>query len=383
MKTPHRNLIWRAVFIVYSLTLFAMCSETCSAQPLENGMGSLAFEAVAQAWQLKTGELKQYAGEVSLPFYLFLDVHRRAQVRVSGAGASYVNFQEFDTETGQTDTTSTLSGMTNFRVEADYSLSSRFMIGLNTGLPTGRTSLSDEEERAIALFVRPELASRVPRPGSGFDIGGQIAAAFPLNTVWIAAASAGYQARGAYTAREGGVEIDPGDELLGSLGLDYQRGNLAARLAGIYTTFSPEMVNGIDHFQSGEKIEAKLAAGVRTGMTLWSFSFRHIQRSANSLGTDLLEESENSNSPFTIARLAADIQVARQFHVIPSLHSRSLAANESDAGEANIYGGGLEFAFPSNSADLRIFLSGSTGSVNDGDTDVLGGAMGARLAFRL
>ncbi len=358
--------------------------------PLQSGLSQtssgralLAFEAVSQVWQLKTGDETRYAGEASLPFYLFLNVHPRSQIRLSGAGASYVSFQQYDTPLGKSDSTSTLSGLTNFKLESDFAISNRILVGLNAGLPTGQTSLTDEEERAVALFVRPELASRMPRPGSGMDLGGQLAFAQPLTSHWLAAASAGIQSRGAYTAKEDAGEVDPGDEMLASLAIDYGAPRFSARAGAILTTFSAEQYNGEDHFQSGDKIEYKLGLNARTGLANWSASIRHIERSANSIGAELKTESKNSNSPFTMARLAVELALTPGFHLQPSLHSRRLGKNESDFGEGSILGGGLELIFPAPSSEVRLYLSGAVGEINDGETDVIGGAAGARMAFRL
>lgn len=369
-----------------SLLLFMMLllpAAISFAQVSPSAKSVLSVEGYAQTWELVGDREEQLILEWGTPISLFLPLQEQGEIRVAASGCGYhTNFRR-QTALMLRDSSSNLTGLTNFRIEGDWALSPQILLGANFSLPTGRTELDEEELRAIALFMKPELATRVPRPGSGLDFGCQLSAVQELNPSLLGGAAVGYQNRGAYTPHKHGADINPGDEFLMSAAVEFSNGNSKARAALIMTAFSSEKTGDAKHFKSGDKYEILLTGMSRIRQSTFWISLHHIRRNSNRIGTKLVMEPENSHGAYTLLRLGTDVPLSSPFHLLPFLEGRWLGENGYAEGAASVYGGGLEGAFILKSSELRLYFSYYEGETDGGDRTLRGISSGFRFAFAL
>ncbi len=341
----------------------------------------IAFEAYVQAWHLKDSHSEQVAGEAGFPFHLTQAIHDRGELRVSGAGASYVTYS---TPSGPsaTEIAHRVSGMANFHVEADWALLPALLLGANVGLPTGRTRLTDDERQALVLFTRPETASRMPRLGSGLDVGVQAASSVRAGTL-LFGGSAGYQYRGSYTAQAQAAEVNPGDELLLSGGVDYRGSGTHGNAALVFTHFGVDRIAGGEELQAGNELEFKGALTTRIAHHVCFAALRHIRRAPAEFGPDLDTELPATTGLYTAVRAGMDFRVIKALHLAPAFQARWLGRNGYGRGAATLQGPALDIVVSFSSLEVRLQGDYYSGKMNDGDTDVRGGGGGLTLALFL
>jgi len=369
-----RPFIFATLFVPMTLGLGQI-------SPIQRSLVSL--ESYAQTWHVEGTNEEQVILEWGTPISLFLPVGERGQVRMASSSSGYYSYQIRRTALASADSSTSLVGLTNFRIEGDWALSPQVLLGGNISLPTGRTELNEEELQAVALFLKPELASRLPRPGSGFDFGCQLSAVRLIGADWLGGGAIGYQNRGAYTPHDGGAEINPSDELLLNVALEYSREGTKGRAAIAMTTFGSERAEGSKHFKSGDKYEFLLSGFTRIRETGFWGSFHHIRRNTNRIGSSLSFEPENSHGPYTLVRFGANEPLGQVFHLLAFFEGRWLGKNGYGKGAASVFGGGLEGALIFRASELRLHVSYYEGETDDGTRDLRGLSSSLRFVFLL
>jgi len=159
--------------------------------------------------------------------------------------------------------TLSLSGLSDLKVRAVGRLAGdAVLLTLGANIPTGKTSLSDEEFQALRVLAAPALAMRVVAVGVGPGGTAGVVLARAVGS-WSTAAGLSYEMRGSYSplaaiaAGVGATTWNPGDALHLSLGAD--------RLVGAHDL----SLNVTTDFFTTDRGRIELSGGERT-----DFAFR-------------------------------------------------------------------------------------------------------------
>jgi hypothetical protein len=172
-----------------------------------------------------------------------------------------------------------LSGLSDVTVTWAYhveQLNTVFTLNLNA--PTGKKSM-DRDEFLTSVAVSQSLFNfNVPVFGQGFNVEPGAAWVFPVSDGVALGLAASYQYRGPYTPRSGLPSYDPGDEITGSVGVDFRLSETASLSTDFaLTNYSADKYDGNQVYASGNAYwmnlqykqyvredELTVVAGVRT-----------------------------------------------------------------------------------------------------------------------
>lgn len=210
--------------------------------------GLLQITPLFQRWSLDSASIS----ETSAGVFLYQPLTRAASVSLRGSFAA----------TGG-DVTG-LSGLTDIHLSGNYYWENPGLVfGLTIGVPSGRKKLSLGEFQTSAVLAENVFRFQVPTFGSGFNVTPNIMWALPLSEDVVFGLGAAFQYRGEYTPIENAGTFKPGDEILGTFGLDVRVAEVSSLAIDIvYTRYGKDKLNGVDVFASGDKIRA--AAQFRT-----------------------------------------------------------------------------------------------------------------------
>lgn len=140
-------------------------------------------------------------------------------------------------------------------------LGNRLMLQGGVNVPTGGTALDLDELTVVQALSSPLLGFRLKHYGEGFNVGGGAALALPLGESATFGLGGGFVQRGEYEFVEGDEDYQPGTEISGSTGLDFQSGGFPVlRLDATYRMFGEDELGGEAIFEEGDQIELQAMA---------------------------------------------------------------------------------------------------------------------------
>ena len=242
-----------------------------------------------------TSPLVESAWQWSMPISVVAPIGQTWTVDVSGGWASgEVQLAEPD-DAGKS--AYALDGFTDFKVRLTGRLRGDnllFTVGVN--VPTGRTSLNDEELGALNVLSSPALAFDTPALGTG--LGGTVGMVYARRIgQWAYAAGAAYERRATYNpwaaagVNFGEPEFAPGDAIRLSLGADGLVGNHGMTLSLSVDAYTegeltrPEFGGSVVPSQLGPIVTGEWQLRVATTQ-LRELSFRAIDRYRSSYSTN-------------------------------------------------------------------------------------------------
>src|SRR3954468_14307778 len=172
--------------------------------------------------------------EFTVPIYAFVPITSHLSFDV---GSSYTH-AEVQNTSGTTKTTSSISGLTDTQVRANYTLGSDFVVltaGMN--LPTGQSTVSADQLAAASLIGNDFLAFPISNMGMGFGGTGGIAIARPAGD-WNLGIGASARLSSSYDPFETGI-----NGATATTPLHYQPGNEYRIRGGIDHGFGTGRVN--------------------------------------------------------------------------------------------------------------------------------------------
>ncbi len=204
--------------------------------------GVLQITPLFQRWSLDSAAVS----ESSAGLFLYHPLSRVASVSLYGSFAA----------TGG-DVTG-LSGMTDVQLSGNYYLERAGLVfGLTIGVPSGRKKLSLGEFQTSAVLAENVFRFQVPNFGSGFNVSPSVTWAIPVSDDLVLGLGAAFQYRGEYTPIENAGTFKPGNEILGTFGLDVRLAEVSSiAFDVVYTRYGKDKLNGVDVFASGAKIRA-------------------------------------------------------------------------------------------------------------------------------
>ena len=216
---------------------WVMLGLFASIAPRVNAVAQSIFDASVRAgpqfvqYRL-SAPVNETVSELTIPIFVVVPVRQRLTVDV-GAAYAWARVQPNGGVGGQT---STISGMTDTQVRANFTLGSDFVVltaGMN--LPTGRSSASPSEQLAAFRIGSDFLSFPISSFGTGFGLTGGVAIARPFG-MWNVGAGGSVRYSSSYEPFEdeggGRPRFQPGNEYRVRLGVDraYGTGRIAVAL---------------------------------------------------------------------------------------------------------------------------------------------------------
>ena len=232
----------------------------------------------------------------------------------------------------------TFSGMVDTRVNVDYMVADRWpvdiLFSLDLNLPTGQTDLSSVDAVSIS---NPDKVT-ITRMGEGFNINPGISLVKQWDSL-LAAVGLGYIIRGQYDAADTLEDYDPGDARNLTAELEYHfNKRLAAHIAGAYTQFDKDRLDGVDYFQPGDV--TIFGSGITYATDRWDLagSFKSVVREKNEWPNGsggLISEGHNSYGDERIADFRGQMKITEKTEAALWLQYLSLSENGYPATHSN------------------------------------------------
>jgi hypothetical protein len=181
--------------------------------------------------------------EFAVPLFVLVPITSSFSFDV---GSSYVRAQV--DQSGATKATSTINGLTDTQVRANYVLGNDFVVltaGVN--IPTGKNEIPVEQQLAASLIGNDFLAFPISNMGTGFGGTGGIAIARPVGD-WNFGGGLSVRRSAQYNpvSPTGGITLhyQPGNEYRARLGLDRAIGTGRVTLGVTYSSFGDDNYGG-------------------------------------------------------------------------------------------------------------------------------------------
>lgn len=183
--------------------------------------------------------------EYSLPLYVLVPVSPSLSFDL---GTAYAQSHVSQTGTDGKKITSTISGMTDTQIRANYVIGTDFIVltaGVN--LPTGQSTVATQQQLAAGLIGSDFLAFPISNMGTGFGGTGGVAIAEPVGD-WSLGAGVSVRKSAAYDAFSDGsgarFHYQPGNEYRARVGLDRGVGTGRFTVGLTYSTFGNDNLAG-------------------------------------------------------------------------------------------------------------------------------------------
>lgn len=237
MKTP----VSIVLFLTMMLTTFRFALAQEDSDVISQ-RGVLQIAPLFQRWSIDSAAVSQS----SAVLYLYHPLSRSASVSLRGS---------FGSTSGDV---TTLGGLTDVQLAGNYYLESANLIfALGLGIPSGKRQLSLEQFQTSAVLAENIFRFQIPNFGSGFNLSPSVMWALPVSDDIVFGLAAGFQYRGEYTPIENAGTLKPGNEFLGTVGVEIRTAETASfALDVVYTRYGRDKLNGSEVFASGDKIRA-------------------------------------------------------------------------------------------------------------------------------
>jgi hypothetical protein len=300
------------------------------------------------------------------------------------ASASYADSEPDGTEIS-------FSSLSDTRLKGTYFFQDRlFSAAVSLNLPTGKTSLSDDEY-LVAIGVADNSRKYIVRRfGQGLDLGGELFILPHSGNVEFQFGG-GYLHKGGYQLRdEPSTEYKFGDELFAKASVE-----IGSRPVGFYgnitiKSYSEDEADSRTVFQQGNTVQVN-GRLIYTQQTRGAVGFSFLSRGTakvSATGGELTEESIKSGRDELLLYVSGNHPLSPRLRALGRLEYKSVTANDypedsvgyRPGGSYLGLGGGLNARFSLNwSASLMATYY--TGGM-DNDHDLTGLGLAAVLTFR-
>jgi len=319
--------------------------------------------------------------EFALPVFVLVPVTPRLTFDI---GTSFTQAEVSSTRGSAAK--STISGVTDTQIRANYTLGNDFVVftaGVN--LPTGQSTVKPDELAAASLIGNDFLALPISNMGTGFGGTGGIAFARPVGA-WSVGAGVSVRHSASYDPVDMGglanVRYQPGNEYRIRAGVDRGFGTGRFNLGLTYSAFQDDDLGG-SAYNTGNRWLAQAGLNNNFGPGMLTFSAWNLYRESGHLFDSTVVGKEN----IVDGALAYGIQLGSSGVIEPNVESR-VWTQTGGAPSSIINTVGLRAQFPLVSGLAAIpsvgysfgrFGSGATGATTT--ADLVG--MHATLAIRV
>ncbi len=323
--------------------------------------GSFQLMPVYQHWSLDSTGISEASTIVSF----YQPISNQASISMRGAFAS------------ASGDVASLNGATDIQVAGSYYLETSNMIfSLALGIPVGKKKLIADEFMTSILLASNTFRFPVSQFGTGFNASPGVVWALPVSDNVVMGLGATYQYRGTFQPLADLGTFDPGDEILGTAGIDLrldETSNFSADI--VYTHFGKDLMDGKEIYISGDKVLAAIQYKKYFGFNslFIGATFRSKGKSEIALGT-LLEERLEPNQAEVFGTYTARFSEA--FFMQFSVEGRFFQESSVPFSGYRMIGAGVmpEFSVSENvSIPLRFKFTSGTGKKDETITGVEAG----------
>lgn len=252
-------------------------------------------------------------------------------------------------------------------------LRNRLMLQGGANLPTGGTALDLDELTVVQALSSPLLGFRLKHYGEGFNVGGGAALALPVGGSATFGLGGGFVRRGSYEFLDGDDDYQPGAEVSGSAGLDFQNGDVPiVRFDATYRMFGEDELGDQPIFEEGDQIELQATASTPPSPFMARATVRSVMKEDNTAISGAGEEIESTTldagrSVQLDGALSYGISEAARIGVAGEFLQFSGAADSSQDGQTFGVGPTFDLGLGSR-ARLgleALWLSGQTDDVDE------------------
>ena len=231
-----------------SVLACALCVPKAGSQSdsyVVSRQGNVLIQPSYQTWSDgKDNSISQYGTMLSV----YLPLTREASLTVRAGHA----ITSGDVES--------LSGPTDIQLGLGWFLERlNLMTSLGVNVPTGKRELEPAQFVTSTAISNPILNFRYPILGQGLNINPGLAWVVPVSDATVLGLGGSYQYKAMYKPLAGGIEYDPGDEVLVTGGVDIQLdGSSNISLDAVFTLYGNDKVDGKESYASGSTIAGNL-----------------------------------------------------------------------------------------------------------------------------
>jgi hypothetical protein len=227
-----------------------------------------AFAGVeARGVNYQTGLGIKSVSEIAVPFAVVWPASARLSFDLGGRYATAKR-------TSSTDTSVTISGLTDIQVRGVYQLVPDLAVfTVSANLPTGKTKITDAQLLTAGAIASDLLPYPVANFGSGFNVTSSLALAVPVGG-WALGVAGSYRVNGSFTpfANDSvcpttGCGYKAGGEFRVRVGADRLVGQSRLSLGFTYSSFGEDEFGSSPIFQSGKRY---------IGQASWSFPIGNV-----------------------------------------------------------------------------------------------------------
>ncbi|HEY4306419.1 MAG TPA: hypothetical protein VGM82_18235 [Gemmatimonadaceae bacterium] len=258
--------------------------------------------------------------EFSVPIFVLVPVTSHLSFDV---GSSYTH-----AEAKGTTTTSSISGLTDTQIRANYTLGSDFVVltaGVN--LPTGQSTVNSDQLAAASLIGNDFLAFPISNMGTGFGGTGGVAIAKPFGD-WNIGGGASFRKSSSYdpfdaTVTQSTLHYQPGNEVRLRGGVDRAFGTGRVNLGVTYSSFTDDDLGG-SVYNTGNRLLTQLGLNNNLGPGMLTLTGWDLYRAAGHLVDSTVTGKEN----IIAAALAYGLQSGSTTVIEPNIEGRMWTQSE-------------------------------------------------------
>lgn len=352
------------------LALLCAAASTLPAQ----GFGDASARLGPQVMQYTIkAPINQKITEFAVPLYVLIPVTNAFSFDVGTSWASV------KVETPGTTTSSTLSGLTDTQIRANYTIGTDFLVltaGVN--LPTGMSTAAPNQQAAATRIASDFLVFPITGFGTGAGGTGGIAMARPVGdwNIGLGVAVRHSVAYDPFEAADGTkLHFQPGDEYRARLGVDHPYGTGRVSLGVTYSKFGDDQANS-SVYNTGDRYITQASISNSVGNADIVLAGWDLFRASGELADHTLTGRENiANGGLAIGFHTGSIVVE------PSVEGRLWTQNVASSSYMGT--AGLRLNFDMGSYAITPFAGYSFGQIGttSGTADLTG--FRATLSIRL
>jgi hypothetical protein len=367
----------KCILIAAAVVLVSLLASPLAGQVIYGQPTSGDLRLVYSYWEVK-GDSISSISQFTIPLSAFFPIQENTEMRFFAGNASN------DLKVGSD--SYALSGLSDIRLQFNRSLSEdRFLLSLGINLPTGKKSLSQDEERMVMeVLTQNFLSFPIRRLGEGFGVNAVFGGATVRNNTRLGA-SIMYQLNGSYEAYENEGDYKPGNMFSVSVSADNRTDRLHLLGEVIFSVFSNDKHEGIKVFRQSPSLDLRFGSDFMAKSYSFKTDIRYLIRGRNSRYVEevVVEQLKHYGNEFSLAcRFAYFLN--EKSYIVPLADIRLIAGNEYEEqykiGKSDNFGLGLEYGRKlGQSVNADIGFKYITGSADDGRFDLSGYRMSAGI----
>ena len=267
--------------------------------------------------------INEKVSQIAFPLFVLVPVTEALSIDVGSAYALVdLERRSVDASGNPATVTSTLSGLTDTQLRANYTFGQDFVVltaGLN--LPTGSATVEPEELEAAARIGSDFLTFPVSGFGTGLGFTGGVAIARPLgawNLGFGASIRQSSEFEPGFRDESGAaMKFQPGSEYRARVGVDRPLGTGRVSLGFTFSKFGDDKAD-TSVYNTGDRYVSQISVNNSLGATQYSFVVWNLFRT----GGTLIDKSPAARDNITNATFTLGFRGPSDLSIEPSVETR-------------------------------------------------------------